>query len=106
MWLAQTDHLETFIVTHLESYGYALLDMFARGTRVLCPAPLVPPHFGGRFHIDTFECREDLVGLLRRPPDPAALARNRAGLTDWSDVATMIDARVRWLLHLSGATRL
>lgn len=64
-WLAATDRLETFVMTHHESYGYAILDMFARGTRVVCPTPFLPPHFKDGFYIDTFDTKDELVEILR-----------------------------------------
>lgn len=99
-WLAETDRLETFVMTHSESYGYAMLDMFARGVRVLCPTPLLPVHFRDRFHVDTFNSQDELIGLLRKPPDPLTLRENMAGLIDWSDVVRLIDDRFRRLLGL------
>jgi hypothetical protein len=97
-WLAATDRVETFVMTHRESYGYAVLDMFARGTRVVCPAPFVPPHFKDGFHIDTFETEQELVEILRQPPDPLRLIENTFGLSDWPDVVRLIDARFQVLL--------
>lgn len=98
-WLAETDHLETFVMTHRESYGYAVLDMFARGTRVACPRPFVPPHFHRRFHFDTFETKQELLEILREPPDPDTLKRNRVNLTDWSEVVQLVDERLQALLR-------
>jgi hypothetical protein len=79
-WLAVTDRLETFVMTHSESYGYAILDMFARGIRVLCPAPFLPRHFKDKFHFDTFNTRDELITVLRTQPNELKLIRNRAGL--------------------------
>jgi hypothetical protein len=98
-WLAATDRIETFVMTHRESYGYSVLDMFARGTRVLCPAAFVPRHFKDGFYIDTFEMRGDLIEQLRLPPDPLQLAANRASLSRWEDLVTLIDDRFRQLLR-------
>lgn len=98
-WLAATDTLETFVMTHSESYGYALLDMFARGIRVLCPKPLVPRHFRATFHIETFNNKDELVTLLDTRPDVLKLVENRTHLTDWDDVAQAIDSRFRRLLR-------
>ncbi|PYK92193.1 MAG: hypothetical protein DME36_14265 [Verrucomicrobia bacterium] len=98
-WLAQTDRLETFIMTHYESYGYAILDMFARGIRVLCPTPFLPPHFKEKFHFETFSTKNELIALLRTPPDALKLINNSAGLTDWGDVARLIDDRFQNLLR-------
>jgi hypothetical protein len=98
-WLAATDRLETFLMTHRESYGYSVLDMFARGTRVLCPRPFVPLHFRDRFHFGTFETSDELLDQLRTPPDPRKLAENRAGLGSWKDLVSLIDDRFQKLLH-------
>jgi hypothetical protein len=97
-WLAATDRLETFVITHRETYGYAILDMFARGTRVACPAPLLPSHFKDRFHFDTFRTKDDLIKLLRTRPNELDLSRNRAGLSDWDDLVELIDQRFQDLL--------
>ena len=98
-WLAATDRLETFVITHCESYGYAILDMFARGTRVACPAPFLPSHFQDKFHFDTFNTKDELVRLLRTRPNELNLIRNRAGLTDWDDLVELIDHRFQNLLN-------
>lgn len=97
-WLAATDRLETFVMTHRESYGYAVLDMFARGTRVVCPTPFVPQHFKDGFYIDAFETKQELVEILRLQPDPLKLVKNRLGLSDWIDVVKLIDDRFQLLL--------
>jgi hypothetical protein len=97
-WLAATDRFETFVMTHRESYGHALLDMFARGTRVVCPTPFVPPHFKDRFSIDTFDTKQGLVEILRQRPDPLKLMKNKLGLSDWIDVVKLIDDRFQALL--------
>jgi len=97
-WLAATDRLETFLITHCESYGYAILDMFARGTRVVCPAPFLPPHFQDKFHFGTFNTKNELIKLLRTRPNALDLIRNRAGLTDWDDLVELIDHRFQNLL--------
>jgi hypothetical protein len=97
-WLAATDRFETFVMTHRESYGYAVLDMFARGTRVVCPTPFVPSHFKDRFFIDTFDTKQELVEILRRRPDPLKLIKNKFGLSDWIDVVKLIDDRFQVLL--------
>jgi len=97
-WLAATDHFETFVMTHRESYGYAALDMFARGIRVVCPKQFVPPHLRARFHVDTFDTNEELVNILRQPPDPRKVAENKDRLSDWPDVVNLIDRRFQSLL--------
>lgn len=97
-WLEATDLLETFIVTHCESYGYAILDMFARGTRVLCPAPLLPDHFSHEFEFDVFENEDQLLTLLRTPPNSLSLSKNSAGLTDFGELVRRVDERFRILL--------
>lgn len=104
-WLAATEHMETFVMTHRESYGYALLDMFAREIRVLCPTPLVPPHFKGRFHIEAFSTQKELVELLRKPPDPHRLRMNRQCLTEYNDLVRLIDQRVQILLRAESIRR-
>lgn len=97
-WLAATDRLETFVMTHRESYGYAVLDMFARGTRVVCPTPFVPSHFKDKFYIDTFDTKQELVEILRQRPDPLKLTENKLGLSDWADIIKLIDDRFQVLL--------
>jgi hypothetical protein len=97
-WLEVTDCLETFVMTHRESYGYAVLDMFARGTRVVCPRPFLPPHFRDKFEFETFNTKDELIVVLRTPPSAVNLMRNRTSLTDWHELVRMIDARFQNLL--------
>jgi hypothetical protein len=105
-WLAATDQVETFVVTHRESYGHAILDMFARGTRVACPSDFLPRHFGERFHFDTFDTKHELIEILQTRPDPSKLMKNREALTDWCEAVESINRRFEVLLRIDGCKAL
>lgn len=74
-YLEATDPFETFIVTHSGSYNGAIVDMAARGARVLAMPNHVRPSQIQAMNIRTFTSAEELFQLLAEPagqiPEPA-----------------------------------
>jgi hypothetical protein len=91
IYLDETAHFETFILTHSGSYEHSVIDMLARGTRVLCPKIdnklFLPQDLVDRLSIPVFSTREELYHLLDSPAPLPALGL----FTDISDVVKRID---------------
>lgn len=90
-YLAATAPYENYVLTH-GSYEHSVLDMIARGTRVLVPVqgkPFVPQALVNELRLDTFQTREGLIELLNRPLEDSWRANL---LTDMPEVVRRIDA--------------
>lgn len=90
-YLAATDTAETFVVTHTESYGHSVIDMAARGIRVVAPKGFLPERgLVDHFDIPTFETKDELLALVRSPVE-ARWNHMIDRCTDYADVARIID---------------
>lgn len=96
-YLKATDTLETFIVTHYESYGYGILDMVARGIRVAAPDTFMHSQYAD-LYMPKFSDQQSLLKILRTPPDQEGLKSNIRKLTDYSEVVRIIDDQIRRML--------
>jgi hypothetical protein len=96
-WLLATATFERFIATHVESYGYGLIDMAARGMQVLAPRGFVPKPLVSDLGIVEFGSRETLSALLALPAGPRWQPKIDL-CTGWGDIAQRMDAQFRaWL---------
>jgi hypothetical protein len=96
-YLKATDTLETFIVTHYESYGYGILDMIARGIRVVVPDTFIHTQYAD-LYMPKFSDKQSLLNILRTPPDEEGLKSNIRKLTDYSEVVRIIDEQIRRMI--------
>ena len=91
-YLDATAPFETFILTHPGSYEHSVLDMTARGIRVLVPVqdgkPFIHRSMIAELNLWTFANAKELAILLATPPAPT---RTEA-FTDMSRVVEHIDA--------------
>ena len=97
-YLEATAAYETFVVTHAGSYNHSVLDMAARGIRVLVPrspdvGPFVPEEVIKDLGLATFGTCEELAALLAAPVDRAFWDSRMAVCTDMFTVARDVD---RW----------
>jgi hypothetical protein len=96
-YLKQTNRVETFIVTHRECYGYNVIDMLARGIRVVAPEGFLHPTLTNRFKIPVFWNAEELQKIVRSPLKPYwNLFINRC--TDYSQMASIILSTLKSLV--------
>lgn len=97
-YLEATKSFETFILTHPGSYEHSIIDMAARGIRVLVPArdgrPFCHPSIADDLQLPTFSCRDELMELLASPRPLPASDR----FTDMPQVAAAIDAYCQGVL--------
>jgi hypothetical protein len=91
-YLAQTATYETFIVTHFGSYEHSIIDMAARGIRVLVSVvngkPSCNPSMIEDLRLSTFSNREELLAILANLPPPSPMDK----FTDIKAVVARIDA--------------
>jgi len=91
-YLARTATFETFVVTHPGSYEHSILDMAARGIRVLVPRhdgrPFCNPSIVSDLKLSTFSNRNEFVALLENLPQPSPVDQ----FTDIENAVGRIDA--------------
>jgi len=88
-YLQRTNRVETFVVTHRECYGYQVIDMVARGIRVVTPVGFLHHSVVDGFQLPTFRNQEELLAIVSSPVESRwATMINRC--TDYSDVAKTI----------------
>ena len=91
-YLERTSPYENYVVTHRESYGHSIIDMLARGIRVLVPAPngkaFAPSAIVSDMKLPTFCNKESLLKILS--DKPACNWRKDYG-TDVSEIVRRID---------------
>lgn len=91
-FISATNDAQTFIVTHRESYGYGIIDMIARGIRVITPPGLLMDDLVNQLDIPIFKNRQELLSLIRQEPDESWNARiNKC--TDYSKISHIIDSK-------------
>jgi hypothetical protein len=95
-YLRLTNHVESFVVTHIETYGFQIMDMVARGIRVVSPVGLLHKSHVERFQIPLFRNGEEMRKILMSPVEPRWNEMvNRC--TDYSEVAEMIVSKLKSL---------
>jgi hypothetical protein len=82
---------------HYESYGYGILDMIARGIRVVVPDTFIHTQYAD-LYMPKFSDKQSLLNILRTPPDEEGLKSNIRKLTDYSEVVRIIDEQIRRMI--------
>jgi hypothetical protein len=92
-YLDQTASYETFIMTHPGSYEHSIIDMAARGIRILVPfgdgRPFCNPSIIEDLALETFSTGEELLHLLTSTAKYISSPPDR--FTDMSAVVAQID---------------
>ena len=95
-YLAATATFENFIVTHPGSYEHSIIDMAARGIRVLVPqtdgVPFVPKELVDSLHLATFADQAELSNILATPTTQPTLLDDGQPYQDLGAIANRIDA--------------
>jgi len=90
-YLKATAKASTYIVTNCESYGFGIIDMLARGIRVICPPNYIDRvEFIDKFQIPQFKSKEQLLQILRSPVPPVTNTFIDK-CTDYKVIAELID---------------
>ena len=63
-YYAKTQDAETYIITHQESFGYSVIDMLARGIRVISPPNFLNAEFNSTFKIPIFTNKEEMLNII------------------------------------------
>lgn len=90
-WLKATNRVRAFLVTHFETFGYAVLDFLARGTPVFAYRRTLNPELRSLLDISEFRTVGELQSLLSRAVDHHRIASEcRKKLATYDRVAYLI----------------
>ena len=97
-YMEKTSEIETFIQTHPGSYEHSIIDMLARGIRVLVPKDMngfkgyfIPKETIEDFNIKTFSKKEDLIELINQYVNIDKLNKNINKMTEMEKIVDIID---------------
>jgi len=102
-YLKATEKYEYFILTHAGSYNYSIIDMIARGIKVLVPKInrhlYAPIDLVKRFNFQIFKNKHQLLNILKnRRREPCAECIRGYFCTPMNEVVEIIDKKLRsWL---------
>jgi len=97
-YLKKTQTMETFIVTHVGSYNFSVIDMLVRGIRVLSPVEAIPKFNIDRFNIPIFNNRIELLRLINAPINKDKWNNQIQKCTGMKKVVSIIDNKIQgWL---------
>lgn len=97
-YLDRTSHIETFILTHKESYSYGVIDMAARGTRILVPLNYIPECLVNDLKIPLFQDKETFFKELHKPITDDEIQQRINACVDFSESVKIIDEYFRsWI---------
>lgn len=100
-YLAATATAGTFIVTHSGSYNHGIIDMAARGTRVIARAGGaggIPPSMITNLELPTYRSTEELRTQLAVPIDHVVWDQRIERCTDWTDFVRVMDTKLQEVL--------
>jgi hypothetical protein len=100
-YLEKTNHLENFIITHKEGYTYGIIDMVARGIRVITPKQFVPKCVIDDLCLPTFSNKEELFQILEKRPNDDWNKRINL-CTDYKEIAYLMNLYFKkWIREAS-----
>jgi len=89
-YLAKTSGIETFVITHRECYTYGVIDMAARGTRIISPEGFLPRCLVDVFGIEEFTDENTFVELLNDEIDVNQLKENVNKCMSFDDIVLIM----------------
>lgn len=89
-YIEKTDKIENFIITHKEGYTYGVIDMVARGIRVITPNDFIPKCVIDDLCLPTFSSKEELLAILENSPDKDWNKRINL-CTDYKEIAYLMN---------------
>ncbi len=97
-YMQKTELFETFIQTHPGSYEHSIIDMLARGVRVIVPRNMngfnryfIPEETIEYFNIPSFSNKKELLDIIRENPNTNYLNKCIDNMTEMKDVVKIID---------------
>lgn len=102
-YMEKTSKIESFIMTHPGSYEHSVIDMVARGIRVLVPIDqqmfkrcdntegFVPMETIKDFKLATFKNKSELISLIKKPIKNLQLEKHISMMTDMKDAVSIVD---------------
>jgi hypothetical protein len=97
-YLESTNTIQNYIITHKESYAYGIIDMIARGIRVLTPPQFVKKDIIDYFELPTFTDKNSFLNILDEPINESLWKGKINKCNDYSLIAKEIDERIKLLL--------
>jgi hypothetical protein len=96
-YLNSTSTIENFIVTHHEGYSYGVIDMAARGTRVLIPKDFLARCVTESLKIPEFRNKQEMLDIITTPVEPTWSHKINI-CTDYDAIADEIDSKIQeWI---------
>jgi hypothetical protein len=90
-YIKETNKIETFVITHLESYCYSITDMIVRGTRVIAPVGTIDGNEQKDVYgIKTFGTKEEFLFLIYEPVDKKHLSSLKEYMTEYQEIIDCI----------------
>ena len=89
-YLNITNSIETFIVTHHECYPHSVIDMVARGIRVMSPPNMIPKVMTDELGIVVFHNKQDFINKLKQQINKKNLNTLRFKLLDYDKVGLIM----------------
>lgn len=102
-YMEKTSKIENFILTHPGSYENSVIDMVARGIKVLIATDqgifkrcdktegFVAKEIIQDFNLNTFKNKEELINLIKKPICDLELEKKISMMTDMEEVVDIID---------------
>ena len=115
-YMEKTSEIESFILTHPGAYENSVIDMVARGTRVLIPIDqgifkrydktegFIPMEIINDFELGTFKNKEELINLIKKPIDNSNIEKKISMMTDMKDAVSIIDKVFQDIIKNSNKT--
>lgn len=96
-YLNSTALIANFVVTHNESYGYGLIDMAVRGTRVMAPRGFIPKFMKQSLDVKEFRSKDTLLKIIRKPFREEDVSSCVENLNSYDNIAEIIyDRMLEW----------
>ena len=112
-YMEKTSQIESFILTHPGSYENSVIDMVARGTKVLIAKDqkifkrydksegFVAKEMIEDFDLDTFTNKQELISCIKKPFDNSKTEKYISMMTDMEEVVNIIDKTFQNILSKS-----
>ena len=112
-YMDKTCEIETFIQTHPGSYEHSIIDMLARGIRVLVPKNMsefnrcfIPEETIEDFKIKTFSEKEELIQLIKEDINRDQLNSNINKMTEMKDIVKKIDGYFQHIIEVKNVKKI
>lgn len=97
-YLKKTQTMETFIITHVGSYNFSVVDMLVRGIRILTPPKAIPQYNIDKFNIPVFKNKKELLNSIRKPINREKWNNQLRNCTNMIKIVSIINEKIQgWI---------